>query len=202
MNQGDAEKVVERLADLNPHSTLQEHNETCVEAANLISTLKEENERLRSRLEMDRAWQAGPDGELVEVPAPEGMPDGIECRDETIRLLEQSVERLTRERDERGFVYAILAACAVELKENGNFNALVAFSNQFDKESAEARLAVMAERVGEQSGALKAAFSLLGIMLSSPFWKDAIGPVRGEVEEAYAQVRRALNPTEHSLGDA
>lgn len=51
--------------------------------------------RCHERLEMNHAWQMGGDGGFVRVPAPEGMPDGIECRDETIKLLESSRKRLS-----------------------------------------------------------------------------------------------------------
>lgn len=54
-----------------------------------------EIERLRSRLEIDFVWQLDePTGEMKRVPAPAGMPDGIECRDETIRLQDENVETL------------------------------------------------------------------------------------------------------------
>lgn len=47
----------------------------------------EELARLRSRLEIDFVT----DGNGKRVPFPEGGPDGIACRDETIRLLEAAL---------------------------------------------------------------------------------------------------------------
>ena len=51
--------------------------------------LRTENERLRRRMELDTVT----DGYGRTVPAPEGIADGIACRDETIRLLDQAVAR-------------------------------------------------------------------------------------------------------------
>lgn len=79
-------------------------------------TLAEENEKLtaaiekfRERLEITHAYQMV-DGRMVKVPAPDGMPDGIECRDDTIKLLESSA-RATEERTQRlrGALHDILA---------------------------------------------------------------------------------------------
>lgn len=61
-------------------------------AESLAVEAAKEIKRLRQRLEIDRAY----DGEGREVEAPEGAPDGIECRDETIRLLEAEVESLQK----------------------------------------------------------------------------------------------------------
>ena len=50
-------------------------------------------ERLLDRLEMRHAWQMV-DGKLVKVTVPIGsIPDGIECRDETIRQLQRALDR-------------------------------------------------------------------------------------------------------------
>jgi hypothetical protein len=56
----------------------------------VTSDLLAENARLRARLEIDSAT----DGGGTPVPFPEGAPDGIACRDETIRLLEQKIASL------------------------------------------------------------------------------------------------------------
>ena len=50
--------------------------------------------RLKHRLEVDVVYRPGPGMRLVAEPAPEGMPDGIDCRDETIKGLEAEVVRL------------------------------------------------------------------------------------------------------------
>ena len=52
----------------------------------------EELARLRSRLEIDFVT----DGNGKRVPLPEGAPDGIACRDETIRLLEEKLAESER----------------------------------------------------------------------------------------------------------
>lgn len=57
------------------------------EAADLI-------ERLRERLEMTHAWRMI-DGKMTKVAVePGSIPDGIECRDETIKLQDKVIERL------------------------------------------------------------------------------------------------------------
>jgi len=56
--------------------------------------LQSERDKLRTRLELDSVWKDG-----ARVPAPDGIPDGISCRDETIKLLEARIERLTAERN-------------------------------------------------------------------------------------------------------
>lgn len=59
------------------------------EARGEAARLREENEHLRRRLELDTVT----DIHGRTVPAPEGITDGIACRDETLRLLDQSVAR-------------------------------------------------------------------------------------------------------------
>ena len=54
--------------------------------------LKKENARLRDRLEMDFGYDLCGN----RVPLPDGAPDGIDCRDATIRGLETRYERLSR----------------------------------------------------------------------------------------------------------
>ena len=56
----------------------------------------EELARLRSRLEIDFVT----DGNGKRVPFPEGGPDGIACRDETIRLLEAALAYVRKTLDE------------------------------------------------------------------------------------------------------
>ncbi len=53
---------------------------------------------LQDRLEMRHVWQIGPDGQKVRVEVePGSIPDGIACRDETIRLLDQKCAALRAE---------------------------------------------------------------------------------------------------------
>jgi hypothetical protein len=55
--------------------------------------------QLQERLEMNHAWQMV-DGEMVRVEVePGSIPDGIECRDETIRLQDRAIERHRAEID-------------------------------------------------------------------------------------------------------
>lgn len=67
--------------------------EKCEALEAKVSALQEEVGRLRHRLEIDTVWKMVGD-EMVEVSAPEGTPDGIECRDETIRQLDAQVAGL------------------------------------------------------------------------------------------------------------
>jgi hypothetical protein len=66
--------------------------------------LRAEVERCHARLEIDHAFTAGPDDQLVqhEIPMAEraSMPDGIECRDDTIRLQDEQITRLRALLDE------------------------------------------------------------------------------------------------------
>ena len=51
---------------------------------------------LEERLEIRRAWQIGPDGKpvRVEVDFSLGSLDGIGCRDETIQLQDEQIDKL------------------------------------------------------------------------------------------------------------
>jgi hypothetical protein len=56
----------------------------------------DEIERLRSRLEMTDAWQMI-DGKMRRVPVELGsIPDGIDCRNETIRQQDELIANLRR----------------------------------------------------------------------------------------------------------
>lgn len=67
--------------------------------ADMMALFKEaaaEIERLRERLEMTHAWRMI-DGKMAKIAVePGSIPDGIECRDETIRLQDREIERLRR----------------------------------------------------------------------------------------------------------
>lgn len=107
-NPNELEAAVERL-DHDPDAPPYVH-----EAASLIwseiSRLREaissitrerdeardENERLHERLEDNFAFNSN--GERVAFE-PGTIPDGIECRDETIRQQDERIKRLVRERD-------------------------------------------------------------------------------------------------------
>lgn len=62
-----------------------------------VARLREENERLHERLEDNFAFNVH--GERVAFE-PGTIPDGIECRDETIKQQRERITTLTRERDE------------------------------------------------------------------------------------------------------
>lgn len=60
-----------------------------------LTALRADCDALRERLEM--VWAYDSDGN--KIPAPEGMPDGISCRDETIRAQNAVIDALRAERD-------------------------------------------------------------------------------------------------------
>lgn len=65
-----------------------------VPSARYLAQAMGEIDRLRERLEMTHAWQTV-DGKMVRVAVePGSIPDGIECRDETIRLQDREIARL------------------------------------------------------------------------------------------------------------
>jgi len=60
-----------------------------------LAALLEENERLHERLEDNHVFLRNADGEMVrEDVAPGSIPDGIECRDATIKLQDEQIGRL------------------------------------------------------------------------------------------------------------
>jgi len=68
-------------------------------AVDEINRLRSYVEKLESRLEIDCVWRCGSDGEMVrvEIPKderPDEPHDGIFCRDETIKLQDEAIERL------------------------------------------------------------------------------------------------------------
>ncbi len=65
------------------------------ELRDLLRTKDEEIEKLKERLEVTHAWRLV-DGELIKVPVPDGFPDGIECRDETIKMLQDNYSSAAR----------------------------------------------------------------------------------------------------------
>lgn len=68
-----------------------------LEAAAEIDRLNGEVERLQDRLEMRHAWQII-DGQKVRVEVePGSIPDGIDCRNETIKLQDQRLDELRAE---------------------------------------------------------------------------------------------------------
>ena len=69
---------------------------TCADIVRAHADALEELARLRSRLEIDFVT----DGNGKRVPFPEGGPDGIACRDETIRLLEAALAYVRKTLDE------------------------------------------------------------------------------------------------------
>src|SRR5882672_142906 len=62
-------------------------------AATAIRALAQENERLHERLEDNHEFQLI-DGKMTRIEvAPGSIPDGIECRDETIKLQDERIDR-------------------------------------------------------------------------------------------------------------
>lgn len=55
--------------------------------------------RLRERLELTHVFVDDGEGGLKKVPAERDIPDGISCRDETIKLQDEKLDRLAAERD-------------------------------------------------------------------------------------------------------
>jgi hypothetical protein len=69
-------------------------NDAPMPTERLLDECAAEIERLRERLEMTHAWQFI-DGQETRIEVePGSIPDGIECRDETIRLQDREIERL------------------------------------------------------------------------------------------------------------
>lgn len=66
------------------------------EQRELLRAAADEIERLMDRLEMRHVWQSI-DGKMTRVSVePGSIPDGIECRDETIKLQGAEIERIRR----------------------------------------------------------------------------------------------------------
>lgn len=75
-----------------PMMTLLQRTADAIDALKTqVETLTAENTRLHTRLEDNFAFI---DGKRVEME-PGSIPDGIECRDETIKLLDAAVKRAT-----------------------------------------------------------------------------------------------------------
>lgn len=55
----------------------------------IANNLAQENQKLRERLEITHYYNS--QGEKIPVPEGEEITDGISCRDETIRMLEEEV---------------------------------------------------------------------------------------------------------------
>lgn len=66
-----------------------------ISLARALLVREAEIQKLRDRLEIAHVWQMV-DGTMTRVPAPEGeeIPDGIACRDETIRLQDRRIAEL------------------------------------------------------------------------------------------------------------
>lgn len=96
-----SDDIVERLratgCDAEPFTAEHRHCKCRLanEAANEIERLRERVAKLEDRLEITHVWNGK--GARVAVPPEkrDTIPDGIDCRDETIRLLENRIQRLT-----------------------------------------------------------------------------------------------------------
>jgi hypothetical protein len=129
-----------------------------------IDRLRAENERLRERLEITHVWQSVGGGPLERVPAPEGIPDGIECRDETIKLQDARITELEGERD-------------ALIHDNGNLLASL---------SGESAARVSAE--GERDTATRA----LRYFMEDPRFQVGVGGNPIAVDRMLAEVRAIL----------
>ena len=58
------------------------------------SELMDENDRLHCRLEDNCVWRTISGKWIKQAVEPGSIPDGIECRDETIRLLQDRIKEL------------------------------------------------------------------------------------------------------------
>jgi hypothetical protein len=81
-----------------PDAAAKDSNALLLEqAADAIESLQRRIGELEGRLEIDHAWQFM-NGEKVRVEIPpeerDRFPDGIECRNETIRLQDKNIETL------------------------------------------------------------------------------------------------------------
>ena len=86
----------------------------------------EELARLRARLEIDFAT----DGNGKRVPFPTGGPDGIACRDETIRILESALAEAERKCERLRF-HAEAMAKDLELSYEVGESSLAAYRAEF-----------------------------------------------------------------------
>lgn len=91
--------IVERLRSLGKNLRGYDEDTDAVEkAAYEITKLRVRIEELEARLEVDHVYKLGVDDRLVRVEVPPGerdsYPDGVSCRDDTIRILENNCERL------------------------------------------------------------------------------------------------------------
>lgn len=94
-SEDDAE-LVKRLMDLADYDARSGEplGRLMREAAARIETLSRENAELHERLEDNRYYDS--DGNRVDV-TPGSIPDGIHCRDETIRLLDAKIADARRQ---------------------------------------------------------------------------------------------------------
>ena len=85
-----ARTIIGRAAD-----GLRISDNDALAVARALLVREAEIQKLRERLEIAHVWQMV-DGTMTRVPAPEGeeIPDGIACRDETIRLQDRRIAEL------------------------------------------------------------------------------------------------------------
>jgi hypothetical protein len=113
-------KVCGTLNDMNaPDLCNGTGSRIMAEAADRIEALEREVKRCHARLEIDHAWTIK-DGKKVRCDIPEheraAFPDGIECRNETIKLLDQNIAtlRANAKKDESRLSEALAALKEIE----------------------------------------------------------------------------------------
>jgi hypothetical protein len=94
----DEDDLVRRLRDIAGRAGIPNYVDVeLLEAATTIQALRMRVATYERRLEIDRCW-AFENGEKVEKVVPpeerDSFPDGIECRNETIKLLDRNVDAL------------------------------------------------------------------------------------------------------------
>lgn len=156
-----------------------------------LAALERENATLQERLEISHAYNL--DGD--KVPFPEGMPDGIECRDETIRNLEDINATLQAERDEAiararepigdtwDQIRHLEGECRVFIRERNEWKAVA--------DRAEAKADTLRASAERMEAALKAAETRFSDIAAGNAFQPRLHAATGATE-----ARTALNPKE------
>ncbi len=107
MTREEIEALISDIFAINPYDAseyIPDLAATALAALDREAKLIARAAELEKRLEIDHLWRITDNGEAMErvgVPPEEraAMPDGIECRDETIELLDERIAELEVERD-------------------------------------------------------------------------------------------------------
>lgn len=100
-----------------PRSQLIAASDALREAADMLTVLQSQVAKYERRLEIDHAWTLK-DGEKVEYIIPpeerDTFPDGIECRNETIKLQDERIDMFGRECERLSSQVAVARKMAIE----------------------------------------------------------------------------------------